>query len=262
MRYFATILAVCLFGIQLLFAQDVNKLKNFREQSLLIYKSYFVKADTTTNGILNLYAKEEFAALTDAAKKELMTQILTNWEETKVMVQSGTNTELWGKDGMTGNIILLEQLDINSSFYKTPELIGVSMHPWFIYLGLQLGVDNTKNVNMALNTRFGFFLLKSRWDLGTSISAGFTGNIDSKGTGYVNIGLSSKVYFPIRKIGLNPNIGAEVSMALFGDTPAEFNYSLILGLSWYIGIGSIDFGVNIGNIITGSGGITIMPGNK
>jgi hypothetical protein len=98
----------------------------------------------------------------------------------------------------------------------------------------------------------------NRWDLATTLSAGLSGNVEDTGTGWANVGLMSRVHFPIKKLGISPNIGGEISMASLGGTQTT-NMSLLLGISWFVGFGSLDIGIRIGNEVSTVGGLTIAP---
>jgi len=62
--------------------------------------------------------------------------------------------------------------------------------------------------------------------------------------------------------GLTPNVGAQVTVNVFGTTPARFTGALVLGVSWFVGIGNLDLSINIGDPFSGAIGYTMSPGMK
>ncbi len=260
MRRLFPILLGLIFGSQSAFAQ-VSKLESFREKVLPEYSIYFSRAELTENGQLSLSATVTYTGISVEARKTVMVPIASAWKDSIILVNYGSKRELWGWNARTGSTKLLDQFDINATAIVSLPGTDPRPHPWFFYIGFQLGGDNQSNINIALNTRLGFYLLKNRWDFATTLSGGVTGNTayDASGTGWANVGLMSRVHFPIRKINLSPSVGGQVTVAVFGQVPTTVNYSLVLGVSWYIGFGSVDIGINIGNIISGAGGVTISP---
>ena len=128
-------------------------------------------------------------------------------------------------------------------------------------------IDPNHNINLSLNTRLGFFLLLNRWDLAATYSANFIGNDSSSDiTGQSNVGLMSKVYFPIKKYNISPNVGGELSLASYTDaqkvTTQSINESVLIGISWYVGFGSLDIGFRAGKEVTTMVGFTIFPNLK
>jgi len=261
MKQVYIILFALLLGPQQTNAQASKKLESFKEKVLPGYSMYFNQAELTENGQLNLSAVDKYILLSADGKKAIMVNISKTWRDSLVLVHYGSKRELWGWSTETGNARMLDEWDLNAPQLAKTQLekpqIPVS-HPWFIYVGGQFGGDNQKNINLSLNTRVGFFLLRNRWDFATTLSAGLTGNVDATSTGWANVGLMSRVYFPIKKLGISPNIGGEISMASFGSTQST-NKSLLLGISWFVGFGSLDIGIRIGNEVSTVGGLTIAP---
>lgn len=255
------ILFTFLLGFQQTYAQVSKKLESFKEKVLPEYSTYFSQAELTEKGQLNLSAIDKYILLPADGKKAIIADISKTWQDSLILVHYGSKRELWGWKAETGNARLLDKWDLNASqLTKTlPEKPQTTTyHPWFIYVGGQLGGDNQKNINLSLNTRFGFFLLMNRWDLATTLSAGLAGNVEATSTDWVNVGLMSRVHFPIKKLGISPNIGGEISMASLSGTQST-NKSLLIGISWFVGFGSLDIGVRLGNEISTVGGLTIAP---
>jgi len=59
-----------------------------------------------------------------------------------------------------------------------------------------------------------------------------------------------------------PHLGFELAYSSFGTTNSGFVPSFLIGLSWYVGVGSINFGINVGETINGAGGLTVFPNAK
>jgi hypothetical protein len=181
------------------------------------------------------------------------------------LVNFGSMREVWSWNAETENARLLDEWDLNSPRLANALQVKPQRpvnHPWFIYFGGQLGGNNQKNITIALNTQVGFYLLLNRWDFAATFNGGMTGSVEADaGTGFANVGLMSRVHFPIKKLGISPNVGGEITLVSLDKTQST-SKSLLLGLSWFVGIGSLDIGVRIGDGVTTVGGFTISPGIK
>jgi hypothetical protein len=262
MKQLLTILFVFLLGYVQTFAQITKDVESFKEKVLPKYNMYFSQAELTDNGHLNLTALDKYIGLSTDDKKTIMVNISKAWQDSLVLVNYGSKRELWGWSTVTANVQLLDDWDLSATHVlKMPvtKLTKTALHPWFFYVGGQLGGDNQGNTNFAFNTRLGFFLLANRWDFASTFSTGTTGssNDASSTTGWVNFGLMSRVYFPIKNTSIRPNIGSSLQ---FGNDGTQA--SLSLGICWFVGFGSVDIAFNIGNEFTTMGGYTIMPKTK
>jgi hypothetical protein len=261
MKQLLTILFAILLGSQWTYAQDSKKAESFRANVLPLYATYFNQAELTENGQLKLSAIEKYISLPADGKKAVMLNITAAWRDSLVLVHYGSKRELWGWNIVTGTR-LLDEWDmamLPAAYIPMAKTPNVVMHPWFFYLGGQLLFDSQKNINISANSRVGFFLLLNRWDLAATLSTGLSGNADATGTGWSNIGVMSRVHFPIKKFGISPNIGGELSLVSFGNTSPAFTPSLVLGVSWFVGFGRLDIGVKIGDITSGTGGYSMYP---
>ena len=262
MKQSLAILLAFLIGAQLLNAQGSKELDSFKEKVMPKYSKYFNQASLTESGQLGLSALDQYKMLSSDARKAIMVVICTEWPESYVIVSSGSKKELWGRNTGNGTVRLMDTWDLNASqLTKMPETSS-TLHPWFFYIGGQIGGDTQKNVNMSVNTRLGFFLLLNRWDMAATLSTGLSGNIESEPSYWSNIGLMSRVHFPIRKIGISPNIGGEMTYTPFGNGAGTISGAAVAGISWYIGSGSLDLGVSVGKQITAMGGFTFAPRAK
>ena len=249
------------------FSQDTIKLKGFREIILPEYSSYFKQAELTENNGLNLSATDKYIASTEEIKKTIIGQMMLAWQDSLLLVNYGSKRELWGWSAEKGKAKIYDQWDYSKKTLKSvPVIIQEKSHPWFFYVGGQINGDNMKNTTVAINLRVGFFLLLNRWDFAASFSGGISSNSSYAGatssTGWSNVGLMSRVHFPIKKTGFSPYIGAELTKNTYGETSSDFNGAFVLGFSWFVGFGSIDIGVKLGEFATGIGGYTMYPGVK
>lgn len=262
MKQLVIILFGLFFGWQQVCAQVALKFESFKQKVLPENSMYFSKAELSDNEQLSLTAIEKYIGLSAQEKVTVMSKVAKSWKESLIIVNYGSKMELWGWSTETGSTQLLDDWDLTPPqlpLMPVTNASRTSMHPWFFYVGGMLGGDNGKNVNFAFNTRLGFFLLVNKWDFATTFSTGSVGNAsdESASTGWVNFGLMSRVHFPIKKFTIQPNIGASLQ---FGDSGTQA--SLSLGFMWFVGFGSIDVAVNIGNQFSTLGGYTAFPQMK
>lgn len=265
MKQLLTILFALMLGAQLAEAQAPGNVELFRANTLPKFSMYFSQADLSPSGQLQLWAANAYIQLKADDKKVVMGNINNAWRDSLVLVNYGSKCELWGWNAISGNTTLLDEWDKNvlqpaaSVSAIQPKMV---MHPWFFYLGYQLMGDSQKNINLAFNTRLGFYLLLNRWDFAFTYSLGMSGNADSQAdpTPYSNFGVMSRVHFPIKNTGFTPNVGLEYSWSAFGTSSSTASPSLVLGVSYFVGIGRIDVGFKIGNSTSGMGGYTMYPG--
>jgi hypothetical protein len=258
-----------LIAFQQTYAQiPSDKIVSFRNDVLSQYSTYFIKAELSENGQLVLSANEKYNSLPLNSRKVIMDNLMKKWQESLVLVQYETKSELWGLNSDNGKALRIDTWDLNATNTTGPSLATASrtgLHPFFVYFGGQGVLDSERNLNFAINTRVGFFLLKDRWDLAWTFSGGILGNIDNTDamSNQLSTGLMSKVYFPIRKLNISPNAGFDLQSTAYSDaegsTTTSANRALLMGISWYVGHGSLDFGVRIGKEVTATIGYTIMP---
>jgi len=263
------VLLILLIGSLQTFAQDPTaKIASLRESVLPKYNIYFNNAELTESGQLTLSAGEKYKLLSLAGKKAVMDNLVKTWQESLVLVHFESKREMWVWDSETGKALLLDSWDINATAVPKTLTPGskIALHPWFVYLGGQGQMDKNHEVNGAINTRIGFFLLRNRWDLAWTFSGGLLGNIDSEVpmTSRFSTGLMSKVYFPVKKLNMSPNVGIDIASTTYtsSETVADTydrSVSLLAGISWYIGHGSLDVGFRIGNEFTTMIGYTYIP---
>lgn len=245
--------------------QNTAKLETIRKFVETELKGDFSKVGITENGYLYLMATKNYSLKSASEKIEIMDKIAVRWQNTLILVKYGTKSELWKWNEETKKSKFLDIWDLDEpvQVYVGKQTTSGQAHPWFFYIGGYESLDKASNANMSLNTRLGFFLLKNRWDMALSFSGGLSGNIDADAvTSQTDIGLMSRLYFPIQKLKISPNIGGELSMNTVHITDSEPSRttipSLLLGINWYIGPGSLDVGVRIHKGSTTMIGYTFM----
>ncbi len=268
MKQVLLILSMLLTGFQHSVAQGSMTIESFNRDVMPRYLDYFDRAELTVNGQLQLTATGKYNLSTLQDKKSVMNGVVQKWPETLIVIHMDSKCELWGLSNETGNALLLDSWDLSSP--KNPKIQGskiegTSRHPWFFYLGGMTYIDSNKNFDAALNAHVGFFLLLNRWDLAASYSEVVKGTTSSDVfAGQLSLGLLSKVYFPIKELNISPNIGGQLDLNMISNhspaTVTTLTPSLLLGISWYVGIGSLDLGFKIGNGATTLIGYTIIPG--
>jgi len=222
-------------------------------------EQYFSDAKLRKDGTLELLAKESFSSIDQNKKNAIIEYALKKWNIEIVYIRAGYKREIWKKDLTTGLITLIGLWDLNNAEvykYLPRTLKTTNIHPFFFYVGGQSNF-NSEKFSLFLNARIGSFLYKDRWDVALSASVSVS---DNQGTSIANAetSLLSKVYFPIRKYNLSPYIGTGISR-VFTSTVTDnsnqysenddsyWNSMLLLGISWYVGPGSLDLGTQVGD---------------
>ena len=221
--------------------------------------TYFNPVENGKDGTLILYAKEAYQSLPAKEKQLAIIKALPKGTAFDLLlVHSGTKREMWIEDPKTSSLFLVDSMDMNNPYVRKNAGKLIS-HPFFIYFGGQT-TFNSETVNFDFSTRFGFFLLLNRWDLALATSFGMRYGNPNYNYFVLNLGLASKYYFPIKKYPLTPYIGTSISYifslkdewgASIPDfynttTTSTWDFSFLTGISWYIGPGSLDFGIQAG----------------
>lgn len=264
MKRLQTIILVLLVGTRVIFGQDQNaKLDSFRSDVPAKYLAYFSESGLDENGQLRLTASESYTRLATAGKRDIMNIMLRSWQESLVVVQSGSGRELWSWSSETSDAQLIDSWDLN------PEPVAaapaatqsdIARHPWFFYIGGAQQMDSFKNINGALNVRVGFFLLLHKLDLAISLAEQLSGNLEDESASLMtSVGLASKYYFPMNKRNLSPNLGAELAATLPSGSKMSFTPAMLAGVSWFVGPGCFDAGLRIGSSSMLMFGYTLIP---
>jgi hypothetical protein len=245
----------------------------FRGTVLPQYSTYFKSAGLSPAGQLVLSANDAYASLSVNSKTAIMDNLMKKWTESLILVNYGSKSELWGWNIDTGKALRLDGWDVNAARVSNAPVnkgTRTALHPFFVYVGGQGILDSEHNLNAGLSTRVGFFLLKNRWDLAWTLSGAVIGNIDSttSSSNQLSTGLMTKFYFPIKSLKLSPNVGIDLQSTVIssseGSSSQAANRAVLAGVSWYVGQGSLDFGLRQGlakgQKMSATIGYTIMPG--
>lgn len=270
MKRLLYIIIIVLIGFQQLKAQSTEELKFFKEKILPQLSNYFVEPELTQSGQLKLIASEQYALLSLREKEAILDRIIIEWNKSLILVFCGLKRELWGYDNHTKKALFLDTWDISipkiQNAVMKNETEKTNLHPWFVYFGGMTNVDSNNNISLMVNSRIGFFLLLNRWDMAITSSGYLIGNASADPTASSNLGIMSKFYFPINRLHLSPSVGGDISLSSMGvisDTVTHnLNMSFVLGVSWYVGIGSLDIDFKIGKELITMVGYTISLNSK
>jgi len=237
--------------------------KDFSKEDFLS-SGYFENAEITENGMLRLQAKDAWSSFS-AEKKSTIMELILSKGYTLASVAYEYKRELWQKNTTSGTVALIDSWDLNILYTpKTTSLKTLQksdVHPWFFSFSLGGSFNNEELLGLNLMSGIGFFLLEDRWNLALNGSL----NADNSAA-MAQIGLSSKVYFPIKKYNISPYIGAGISYVSSSTNTDTDSYSsstldtpAYVGVSWFVGPGSLDFGFTIGKSTFFMVGYTFSP---
>jgi hypothetical protein len=232
----------------------------FRSTFLSETEDYFSDAVVKEDGTLEIQAIDSlYQPIRVDRKRAMLQKALKKWDGEMIFIYSGYTREIWRRNINTGVVSRVDTWNLNNpelAKYQRNVLETTRKHPRFFHIGGQAQF-NSDNLNLQLNVRGGFFLLKERWDWALSGSIGVTPSENSSFTS-VELGTSSKVYFPvkIKQHQFSPYIGAGVSLVYTVsdyETENDYDYTedvygqgtFLIGVSWYVGPGSLDIGTNI-----------------
>jgi hypothetical protein len=221
-------------------------------KSLVISLDEYFETDSISATSVHLKAKPYYINTSMQSKTFVIDNILSLRNKRIAYVRYDHKREIWGKNA-SNTTILIDNIDLNNSTLKKPEIESQKLvkHPWFLYFGGQ-GMLRPHYVNVSSDARAGFFLLLNRWDLALSLGWSV---IDSGGDYTFNapIGLSSKYYFPmtIKKQRISPYFGGGTGymyMDNSNSTEWQLDLSALAGISWAVGSGSLDLGLQYGKV--------------
>ncbi|MCL2650086.1 MAG: hypothetical protein FWD60_03540 [Candidatus Azobacteroides sp.] len=253
-------------------AQTYNKSDFPKEEFLSKFGVYFEDIELNETGTILLKAKENssiikdtYSSLTEKDKTSVIESVMSKAHCSLAIIEYKYERELWGKDANSNTVTLLDKWDLNTLYTPKPTLKTLKTtdaHPFFQYYGLN-GSFSADQTNLYYSSHYGFFLLKDRWDFAFTYGIGVSGNGESSSSNY-NAGLMSKVYFPMRKYNIAPYAGLGISYAVTYDengnlTNSLWNVPLYLGISWYVGTGSLDLGLQISENTAFMVGYTFSP---
>ena len=199
-----------------------------------------------TDGTLFLFSTEKYDVLSGTEKASVLNTVFKDIGQTKLSITTTKEGgEIWIKEGRTFlNIDSWSNSDLNLANYQPIEVNRHGQSRWYNYYGGSLsGVGNTHS--LMANYRRGTFLYKDYLDVAASISGGgYVKGDDLDGS--LAVGVSSRGYLPFRleDIRLAPYVGVGCSMPILPDF--SFELQLLAGACWFVGPGSLDFGLQYG----------------
>lgn len=264
MKRIFTVFVVLTIWFQAANGQNLmQKAEAFRIDVLPTYSTYFSSAGLTQGEQLKLDALASYTRMSEDGKKAVMNVLTKSWQESLVVVQYGTVKELWGWDSNSREAVHIDTWDSDPKpvdVGTADPLSNTELHPWFFYIGSAQRFDSEKNINGALSARAGVFLLKDKWDIAGTFSEQISGNIESSDVSLqTSIGVMTKVYYPITKYNFSPFAGAEAAVLFVKGGKASFSPSFLVGMSWFVGSGSLDVGIRSGNSTSLMVGFTVIP---
>lgn len=256
---------------------QAQNLKAFRNDAAQSERKY-IELTEEIDGQLNIFSNvEAYSTLTKEQKATIFGNLLSKYTGKTFIVRNGYERELWLVEVNIPTPKLIDRWNMNTADMKTYSPVSVersSNNPWFFYFGGEYTSDLDINTNAAVNSRIGFFLLKNVWDLALSGSIGINDNSEQS-TAYGDVGLNTRVYFPMKGKNLSPYIGVGISWyssttSVYSSTDYSFedynsrsiSYPLSVGVSWFIGPGSLDIGFQYSKErgCSSSVGYTLRPG--
>jgi len=247
---------------QSVFSQDNSEEESFKQIILTQYGDYFEKVEFTKEGLAYLSAKENYSSLSLEKKISVIEFILSEWKEKLVVVSYQYKRELWEKNA-SNETVLLDSWDMNTLAIQQKNertLQTTNVHPWFFYFGMNNAFGSFDYLNISLSVRIGFYLLDNTWDLAVFCTAGT--HHETRGSyseyTYLNTGIMSKVYFPIKKYKISPYIGTGISYITANTyynsansyDSSSWDFPVYTGISWFVGPGSLDLGFQFGQNFT------------
>lgn len=170
---------------------------------------------------------QDYTSRSNNEKISLINNLAQQYNTTVVCVIYAHNSELWRSEHGTMKKVDSWDLDSinNQSTPKKKENRRSLQHPWFFNLscsfnyyvgGSVLNPTSTEYTTINAYCRFGFFMLKGRWDLAVNGMVGFI-KADEENPGNLSytVGADTRVYILKGKI-INPFLGIGVSYA-FGE---------------------------------------------
>jgi len=226
---------------------------------ILRHSEYFKSISTLNNSTCYIIAFETYSKLETDTKQKIVNEIAQDYPDYIIVVSYGIYRELWKWNNHSKTAVLLDIFRTNENLSLSNSIKNnqnISKHPVFFHIGGMQNLDSNGNLNVYLNSRVGSYLLYNKLDLAISFTYMLNGNIKSETMlKQTMLGLMSKYYYPIQKYNISPNAGLDISITGAGTAPT---LSLLLGVSWHVGPGSLDLGFRIHNNITTMLGYTFL----
>lgn len=206
----------------------------------------YVVGGYTKDGKMYLYVNNDYNSLALDQKSTVISKMAKEFPGYDIMVCSGKQQrELWLN--VDDNLRYVEQWDNDSlklDEYLPLELNKSGRRKMFYCIGGSLSGGSGYGSGI-LNLRTGTYLLENFLDASVSLDLGYNKSNDQ--THFVgDISIAARAYLPFRpkKVNIAPYAGAGISW-FFAPT-SSFELQMLAGGCWFVGIGSIDAGVQYG----------------
>lgn len=196
---------------------------------------------------LHLVTNSDYATLSDNQKREVLGKVAQEFSGYDMTLYTGgQQRELWISDG--SSVRCLEKWNNDSlqmENYLPLELKRQGKTKWFYYVGGMLN-GGGGSTSYSFNLRTGSYLYKNLLDASATLNIGGNKTKGAKKQFTGDVGVDSRAYLPfrIKNVNLAPYAGVGVSWAFAPDSFFEFR--LLAGGCWFIGPGSLDFGLQYG----------------
>jgi len=201
--------------------------------------------------ILYLYMNpQQYDKLPDTNKKSIIKTEAEKNSVKSVYVISEHRGELWN---ISYNFVnMVDSWNMNDALGSSNDNKTVRRsleHPWFINFSGSFSCsgpmvkEGNDYVNFNTYGRFGFFLLKNRWDLAVNCLIGYNkvlgSQSENKGSFSNSIGFDTRVYFPLKQIKISPFVGLGMAYA-FGGGNKSFTIPISVGINVPLKKGCVD----------------------
>lgn len=255
-KLYISFIGIMLLALSPVEAQQSNpKYKSITDTSVVKY----YMGGIYKNGILTLYATAKYDSLDADAKQETLKEFAKEFSNCQIVVNTPNNCrEMWLY--RNGQMECIDKWDASKldivDYLPNKRASG----GWFYSIGGTY--SGSKELSRGtLNFRGGTFLYKTVWDIAATFNIGYS-KIYEESLKTSDIGIDTRAYLPfrIKEINLAPYAGTGISW-LFSPS-SYFEWRLLAGGCWFLGPGSLDFGLQYGTK-TGSTftvGYTFRPG--
>ncbi len=223
-------------------AEAQTKSKSLSDPAVVRY----LRGGFAKEGKLYLMTNSDYAALTESQKQEVLNKVAQEFSGYDMVLYSGgQQRELWMADSQSVKCLDMWNNDsLQIEKYLPLELKRNGETKVFYYVGGTYSGGEGYS-NGSLNLRAGSYLYKNLVDASLTLNLGYS-DTNGKGESTGDFGVDSRVYLPfrIKNVSLAPYVGAGISYSFMPDTYFEFR--ALAGGCWFIGPGSLDFGVQYG----------------
>jgi len=205
----------------------------------------------TADGTLFLLSTENYDTLSEQDKGLLINKDYKDCGQSKINVSTAKGGEVWMRDG--ANFILIDKwnaFDLEMDKYRPLAVKRQGKNRLYYSFGGGIsGQGDTHSMLMEL--RAGTFLYKNFLDISAGLSTGGS-IISGEWNSQARLNLSTRAYLPIRIKNFRFAYYAGVGISggiVSKETSIEF--PILAGSCWFIGPGSLDFGLRYGRLSSG-----------